>query len=113
MHQTFFQTFNDIFSALNECVKDDVNDYIEACRNKTLHFMNDNKEAVTPTKQKVQKEISTTKVNGQECCSVHIQSSFFIAMLFTRQSEVGAFTSLSANMRKIESNGLSQKKLQK
>ena len=96
------------FSVLNECTKDDVNDHIEDCRNKMFNFANDNKEAVTATKQKGQKEISMTKVNGQECCSVHIQSSFFMTMLFTHQSEVGAFTSLSVNMRKMESNGLAQ-----
>ena len=94
---------------MNKCLKDDVNNHIESCRNEIIDFVNNNKEAVTPTKQKIQKGISMTKVNGQECCSVHIQSSFFIAMPLTCQSEVGAFTSLSANMRKIESNGLSQK----
>ena len=47
-------------------------------------------------------------MNGQECHKVHIQTSFFIAMLLTRQSDIGALTSLSANMRKVESNALAQ-----
>ena len=47
-------------------------------------------------------------MNGQECYKVHIQSSFFVAMLFAHQSHVGARTSLSANVRKTESNGFPQ-----
>ena len=90
-------------------MKDDVKDYIKSCCDKPIKFTNNDTEAVIPTKQKVQKEISITKVNGQECYSVHIQSSFFVTMLFTCQSQVGASTSLSANMRKIKSNGLAQK----
>ena len=54
------------------------------------------------------KELLEVKVCGQDCCCHQIKSSFFVSMLFTRQNYVGAFASLPANMRKIESHALVQ-----
>ena len=77
-HHMIFSTFNDvIFSASEHDTKDSVNDdHIESCCDKLIKFTNNNGEAVSQMKQKAQKEIPLTKVNGQECCKMHIQSSF-------------------------------------
>ena len=87
---------------------DAVNACIESCRMKLIKFTNDNRDTKIQQKQKVKKEIPITKVNGQECHKVHIQTSFFVAMLLTRQSSIGALTSLSANMRKVELSASAQ-----